>query len=275
MKSNIMRTEKEEALLFLRQNGIENPDIAVILGTGLGKLVDQLQVEQSIPYGKIPHFPVSTVEFHRGLLICARFKNKKLLLMQGRFHYYEGYNMQQIVFPIHLFKSLGIKYLLISNASGTVNPDFKKGELMLITDHINQFWNNPLIGQNDDTTGPRFPDMSHAYSPELINLFLRAAKMKNVKLHQGVYAALSGPSLETRAEYRYLQFIGADVVGMSTIPEVIAANYLGLPVAAVSVITDECNPDNLSPINLEDILATAAFAEIDLIRLFEGVLELS
>ncbi|MBE0639998.1 MAG: purine-nucleoside phosphorylase [Bacteroidales bacterium] len=267
-KSNV-----ELAVNELQKHGIDKPEVAVILGTGLGKLVDDIEIEQTVNYGDIPYFPVSTVEFHRGRLIYGRLAGRQVLVMQGRFHYYEGYSMQQIAFPVHIMKLLGVKYLLVSNACGTVNPYFKKGELMLITDHINQFWNNPLIGPNDDKTGPRFPEMSKAYSKALNEIFVRVAKTNKIKLNQGIYTAVAGPSLETRAEYRYLRFIGADVVGMSTIPEVLTANHIGLPVAAVSVITDECDPDHLEPINIDDILATAARAEVDLIRLFKGVVE--
>lgn len=268
-----LKSKVELAVNELHQRGIGKPEVAIILGTGLGKLVDEIEIEKTVDYGDIPDFPVSTVEFHRGRLIYGKLSGRQVLVMQGRFHYYEGYSMQQIAFPVLIMKSLGVKYLLVSNACGTMNPEFIKGELMLITDHINQFWNNPLIGPNDEKTGPRFPDMSKAYSKNLNDIFVNVAKANKIKLNQGIYTAVAGPSLETRAEYRYLRFIGADVVGMSTIPEVITANHIGLPVAAVSVITDECDPDHLEPINIEDILATAAKAEVDLIRLFKGVVE--
>jgi purine-nucleoside phosphorylase len=225
-----------------------------------------------LSYEDIPHFPVSTVEFHNGKLVFGNLSGKRVMVMQGRFHYYEGYTMQQIALPIRVMKALGVSALLVSNACGVMNPDFGKGELMLITDHINLFLDNPLIGPNDDEAGARFPDMSRPYSPEINGLFEAAANSLGIRLNKGVYSAVSGPNLETAAEYRYLQFIGADVVGMSTIPEVITANHAGLPVAAVSVITDVCDPDNLMPADINDILATAATAEIDLIRLFEEVL---
>lgn len=268
-----MRTEVQQAVDYLRERGITDAEAGIILGTGLGKLVDHMEIDISVDYADIPHFPVSTVEFHKGRLLSGNIRNRKVLVMQGRFHYYEGYHMQQLSFGVPVMKALGIKYLLVSNACGTMNPEFRKGGLMLITDHINQFFDNPLIGPNDETEGPRFVDMSQAYSKELNEIFIRVANQLGIKLYQGIYTALSGPSLETRAEYRYLRFIGADVVGMSTIPEVIKANHLGLKVAAVSVITDECDPDHLAPINIDDILQTAALAEQDLIRLFMGVIE--
>ena len=266
-----MDSKVAEAVDYLKKNGIENAEIAIILGTGLGKLIDHIEIWQTIDYGNIPHFPVSTVEFHHGKLICGNLCGKKVIVMQGRFHYYEGYDMKQISFAVPVMKALGVKCLLVSNAGGALNPDFQKGDLMLITDHINQFWDNPLIGRNDDAAGPRFVDMSHAYTRELNQLFIEAATEENIKIQQGIYTAVCGPSLETRAEYRYLRVIGADVVGMSTIPEVTTANHIGLPVAAVSVITDECDPDNLAPIDINDILETAANAEVDLIKLFKGV----
>lgn len=266
-----MDSKANEALAYLKKSGIEKAEVAIILGTGLGKLVQHIEIAQIIDYADIPHFPVSTVEFHHGRLICGNLCGKKVIVMQGRFHYYEGYNMKQLTFAVPIMKALGVKCLLVSNAGGTLHPDFRKGDLMLLTDHINQFWDNPLIGRNDDQAGPRFVDMSHAYSKELNRLFIEVATEEKIRLQQGIYTAVCGPSLETRAEYRYLRFIGADVVGMSTIPEVIVANHIGLPVAAVSVITDECDPDNLAPIDINDILETAAVAEVDLIKLFKGV----
>lgn len=256
---------------FLTKKGINGPEIGIILGTGLGKLVNEIEVLYTIEYGDIPDFPVSTVEFHHGKLIYGRLRGKKVLAMQGRFHYYEGYTMQQITFPVRVMKFMGIKYLLVSNAAGALNPDFKKGELMLITDHINLFGDNPLIGKNYDEMGPRFPDMSRAYSGILNKKIVEIAEKHRIKLNQGVYAAMTGPNLETRAEYRYLKIIGADVIGMSTIPEVLVANHVGLPALAISVLTDECDPDNLAPVKIEEILETAARAEVDLIRLFSDL----
>ena len=253
---------------FLENHGITNPEAGIILGTGLGKLVDEIEIEKVIDYADIPHFPISTVEFHKGKLIFGNLNGKKVLVMQGRFHFYEGYSMQQITFPVRVMKFLGIKYLLVSNAGGTVNLDFSKGELMLITDHINLLGDNPLIGQNFEELGPRFPDMSEPYSKHLHQKITKLAQKHAVKLNQGVYAAVTGPNLETRAEYRYMRIIGADVIGMSTIPEVLVAHHMGLPVAAISVITDECDPDNLAPVEIAEILAVAGKAEKGLIKLF-------
>ncbi len=257
---------------FLKNHGITNPEVGIILGTGLGKLVDEIEIEEIIDYADIPHFPISTVEFHQGKLIFGNLNGKKVLVMQGRFHYYEGYSMQQITFPVRVMKYLGVKYLLVSNAGGTVNLDFSKGELMLITDHINLLGDNPLIGQNFEELGPRFPDMSEPYSKYLNQQITELAQEHDVKINQGVYVAVAGPNLETRAEYRYMRIIGADVVGMSTIPEVLTAHHMGLPVAAISVITDECDPDNLAPIDISEILEVAGKAEKGLIKLFVGLM---
>lgn len=269
--ANMIHTINETSA-FLKSKGITQPEIGIILGTGLGKLVDEIAVGSVIPYAEIPHFPVSTVEFHKSNLIYGKMDGKYIFAMQGRFHLYEGYTMQQITFPVRVMKSLGVKYLLISNAGGALNPAFRKGSLMLIDDHINLLGSSPLTGENPNALGPRFPDMSQPYSPLLNEKLARIAEKNGIPLHKGVYVAVSGPNLETRAEYRFMRIIGADVVGMSTIPEVIVANHAGLPCAAVSVITDECDPDNLQPINLKDILETAAIAEKDLIRLFSSLI---
>jgi len=251
---------------------MDTPEIGIILGTGLSKLVDNIDIELAIPYEDIPHFPVSTVDFHKGELIFGELAGKKVLAMHGRFHYYEGYSMYELVFPVRVMKMLGIKTLLVSNACGTMNMDFRKGSLMMLTDHINMLGDNPLIGLNNEELGPRFPDMSEAYSGELNEIMRQIAIDKNINLNEGVYVAVPGPMLETRAEYRYLRRIGADVVGMSTVPEAIAARHMGLPCAAVSVITDECDPDNLAVADINDILKTAAVAEKDLIVLFEELI---
>jgi purine-nucleoside phosphorylase len=258
---------------FLKGKGMVNPETAIIIGTGLGSLTKRIEIEVAIDYADIPHFPVSTVESHHGRLVYGKLAGKTIVAMQGRFHYYEGYSMKQIIFPVRVMKSLGVKQLLISNACGSMNPGFRKGSLMLITDHINLLNDNPLIGQNFGELGPRFPDMGHAYSQELNVRLLAAAAKVGVALHRGVYAALAGPNLETAAEYRYLSRIGADVVGMSTVPEVLAAHHAGLPVAAVSVITDECDPDNLRPLKLAEILRVAAVAGEKLDRIFAMVVE--
>ncbi len=259
-----------ETVDFLRSKGIESPEIGIVLGTGLGKLVDEMEIEIMVDYEKIPHFPVSTVESHKGKLIYGTLEGMKILAMHGRFHYYEGYSMEQITFPIRVMKFLGIKYLLLSNAAGALNFKFKKGSLMLLDDHINLLGDNPLRGTNYEELGPRFPDMSMPYSVELAKKFQEIAEKEDITLHKGVYIAVTGPNLETRAEYRMLRNF-ADAVGMSTVPEVIVANHMNLPCAAISVLTDECDPDNLKPVNIKDILAIAAEAEVDLIRLFKGV----
>jgi purine-nucleoside phosphorylase len=243
-----------------------------VLGTGLGNLAKLIDNEVTIDYAEIPHFPLSTVESHHGKLVYGTLAGEKVLAMQGRFHYYEGYTMQQIVFPVRIMKTLGISRLLLSNAAGALNPEFRKGELMLIDDHINLLPANPLTGKNHEQLGPRFPDMSCPYSPALNNLILKQAYANNILIHKGVYAAVPGPNLETRAEYRYLRLIGADVVGMSTVPEVIACNHMGLPCAAISVLTDECDPENLVPADIADILHTAGLAEEKLNQLIYSVL---
>ncbi len=237
------------------------PEAGIILGTGLGALVKEIEVVKQLPYADIPDFPVSTVEFHSGLLIFGMLGGKKVVAMQGRLHYYEGYTMQQITFPVRVMKMLGIETLYVSNASGSLNPDFKKGSLMVITDHINLQQANPLTGRNDDALGPRFPDMSEPYKRSLISKALDIAKANNINCHKGVYVAVNGPHLETKAEYKYLRIIGGDAVGMSTVPEVIVAGHMGLPVFAISVLTDEGFPEDLKPVSLEEILAVAYEAE--------------
>jgi len=262
----------KEVAAFLQSKGITSPDTGIVLGTGLGKLVSEIDIEIAIDYADIPHFPVSTVESHKGHLIYGNLEGHKVLVMQGRFHIYEGYSLQQVTLPIRVMKLLGVKWLLLSNAAGAINKSYQKSDLMLLDDHINLLPENPLTGKNIDELGPRFPDMSCPYSPELNHKMHLAAEKFNITLHKGVYAVVAGPNLETRAEYRYLGLIGADVVGMSTVPEVIVANHMGLPCAAVSVVTDLCDPDNLVPAVLADILETAGKAEIKLIRLFKEVI---
>jgi purine-nucleoside phosphorylase len=237
------------------------PEVGIILGTGLGALVNEIEVEKQLMYSNIPDFPMSTLEFHSGKLIFGTLGGKKVIAMQGRLHYYEGYTMQQITFPVRVMKMLGIKTLFVSNASGSLNPDFKKGDLMIIEDHINLQPMNPLIGRNEVELGPRFPDMSEPYRHDLIEKGLAIAKANNITCHKGVYVAVTGPNLETRAEYKYLRIIGGDIVGMSTAPEVIVANHMGLPVFAISVLTDEGFPEILKPVSLEEILAVAREAE--------------
>jgi purine-nucleoside phosphorylase len=265
--------EIDEALHFIQSYEITSPQVGIILGTGLGKLADIITSKQEIPYAEIPHFVSSTVEHHHGKLIIGSLGGKQVIAMQGRFHLYEGYSMHQITFPVRVMKRLGIQQLLISNIAGSLNPAMKKGSLMIIDDHINLQPLNPLTGINIDVLGPRFPDMSHPYDPLLIQKIEKIAAEMNLQLFKGVYVAVNGPNLETRAEYRYLKMIGADAVGMSTVPEVIVANHMSLPVFAISVITDECDPDNLQPVNIEEIITIAAKAEVQLTTLFENFLK--
>lgn len=260
-----------DAAAYLRQFNYHHATAGIVLGTGLGQLVQQVQVEKSIPYHEIPHFPESTVESHKGQLIYGHIGQVPVIAMQGRFHYYEGYTMQQITFPIRVMKALGIRYLLLSNAAGGMNPAFQKGDLVLLTDHINLQPESPLRGLNAPAFGPRFPDMSRPYDKHLGQLLEQAALAKGCALKKGVYVAVTGPNLETRAEYRFLRMIGADMVGMSTVPEVIVANQLQLPCAAISVITDECDPDNLQPVAIEEIIAVANKADEKLSGIFADV----
>ncbi len=257
---------------YLIEQGITQPEVGIILGTGLHQLLNYIDVKQTIPYSNIPNFPVSTVEFHKGNLIYGKIANKNVLVMQGRLHAYEGYSMQQIVFPIRVMKLLGVQKLLLSNAAGGININFKKGDLVLIDDHINLLYGNPLSGKNYNELGSRFPDMSEPYDPYLKSLLQQKSNELKIDLKKGVYASVNGPNLETKAEYRYLKIIGADIVGMSTVPEVIAANHMQLPCAAVSVITDECDPDNLKPVNIEEIIEVAGKADEKLAALFKQVI---
>jgi purine-nucleoside phosphorylase len=254
----------KETIETIRQKTISQPEIGIILGTGLGGIAEYIDNEVVIPYEDLLHFPLSTVEFHNGMLIFGKKTGKKIVAMQGRFHYYEGYSMRQITYPVRVMKFLGVKTLIISNACGTVNPEFSKGNIMIIDDHINLMGDNPLIGPNDSRLGVRFPDMSEPYSKKLIKLAEEIALDNKIKLYKGVYAAMTGPSLETRAEYRFLRTIGADVVGMSTVPENIVARHCGMDVLGLSIITDECNPESLKQTSLEEIIQTASLAEPDL-----------
>jgi purine-nucleoside phosphorylase len=257
---------------WLSLKGISAPAAGVVLGTGLSYLVNHISIRESIPYSQIPNFPVSTVESHTGNLIYGYIGEVPVLAMQGRFHYYEGYSLQQVTFPIRVMKLLGVKNLLLSNASGGINLNFKKADLVLISDHINMQTESPLRGLTDDFFGPRFPDMSCPYNPYLSMLLKEEAVNAGVKMEQGVYVAVNGPNLETRAEYRYLKAAGADMVGMSTVPEVIVANQLALPCAAVSVITDECDPDNLKAVNISEIIEVAGRADKKLSEIFAAVI---
>lgn len=268
-----LREKIEETVAFLRTKTDARPNIGIILGTGLGALVDDIENSLTISYSEIPHFPLSTVEFHAGKLIFGTLGGKSIVAMQGRFHYYEGYTMQQITFPVRVMKFLGVHTLIVSNACGGINANLKPGDLMIIADHINLLGDNPLIGENDDTLGPRFPDMSEPYSRELIRLAEQIAAEENIPLKKGVYAAMTGPNLETAAEYRFLRTIGADVVGMSTIPEDIVAIHSGMRVFGLSVITDACVPEELKPANIPEIIRTAKTAEPKLKRLIKKLVE--
>ena len=263
----------EETTTFLQSKGFTGATAGIVLGTGLGSFINLIKIEQSIAYSEIPNFPIATVEFHKGQLIIGYVGNTKVIAMQGRFHYYEGYSMQQITFPIRVMKALGIDNLLLSNAAGGMNPNYKKGDLVLLDDHINMLPENPLRGLNNPAFGNRFVDMCQPYNSELNNALQNAATTLHIGLQQGVYVSVMGPNLETRSEYRYLRNAGADMVGMSTVPEVIVANHIGLACAAISVITDECDPENLNPVNIADIIAVAGKADDKLSKIFELVIK--
>jgi purine-nucleoside phosphorylase len=271
--SSPMRAAIEAAVSVVRARFQRRPDVALILGTGLGGLAREIAVEATVPYGEIPGFPLSTVESHAGRLVCGMLAGKAVIAMQGRFHLYEGHTLQQVTFPVRVLHALGAKTLVVSNACGGMVPGWSAGDLMLIADHINLLGDNPLIGPNDAGLGPRFPDMSEPYSKAL-RLTARAVATDNrIVLREGVYAAVPGPNLETRAEYRMLRALGADVVGMSTVPEVIVAVHSGMRVLGVSIVTDMCIPELLEPASLEKILAVANAAEPKLTALVRGVLE--
>ncbi|HUF27102.1 MAG TPA: purine-nucleoside phosphorylase [Gemmatimonadaceae bacterium] len=263
----------EAAAAVVRARFADRPDVAVILGTGLGALARAIETVTAIDYADIPGFPLSTVESHSGRLLCGRLAGRTVVAMQGRFHRYEGYSLQQVTFPVRVLRALGAQTLVVSNACGGMNPLWQPGDLMLIADHINLLGDSPLIGRNDDRLGPRFPDMSAPYDAELRALAREVALDRRFTLREGVYVAVQGPALETRAEYRFLRAIGADVVGMSTVPEVIVAVHGGMRVLGVSIITDACLPDALEPASLEAILAVAGRAEPRLTQLVQGVLE--
>jgi purine-nucleoside phosphorylase len=250
-----------EAVAYIKSKTSVEPTIGIILGTGLGGLVKEISIIDEIPYAEIPHFPVSTVESHSGKLIFGELGGKKVMAMQGRFHYYEGYNMQQVTFPVRVMKLMGIQRLFVSNASGGVNPDFEVGEIMIQNDHINLFPAHPLIGKNIDELGPRFPDMSEPYDPEMIGLAQQIAKENNIRVAVGTYAGLTGPTLETPAEYSYVRAIGADAVGMSTVPEVIVARHMEIPCFAISIITDLGVPGKIQKVSVQDVIEVASRQE--------------
>ena len=253
--------QMKETAEFLKEKTGMQPNTGIILGTGLGGLVNEIDIAHTISYKDIPNMPVSTVWGHSGELIFGTLGGKTVVAMKGRFHYYEGYNMQEVTFPVRVMKFLGIERLFVSNASGGVNPDFEIGDPMIITDHINLFPTNPLIGQNIDELGPRFPDMSDAYDEGMVNKALEIAKSHNIKVQTGVYAGLTGPCLETPAEYKYVRVIGADTVGMSTVPEVIVARHMGIPCFAISLITDLGVPGKIVKVTHEDVVAVAQKSE--------------
>lgn len=261
-----------EAAAFVRSQSAVVPAVGIVLGTGLGSLAEKIEDAYRISYSAIPHFPVSTVDTHAGELVLGSLAGIPVVALSGRFHFYEGYSLQEVTFPIRVARELGIHTLIVSNAAGGLNPQFRTGDLMLISDHINMLGDNPLIGPNDDTLGPRFPDMCEPYNTALLELVESKALEMGLKTQRGVYLACSGPCLETRAEYRFMRLIGADAVGMSTVPEVIVAVHAGLKVLGFSAITDECFPDALEPVNIEKIIATANAVEPKLSRLVVAIL---
>ncbi len=263
----------DESTQYLKSKGFDRPEIGIVLGTGLGKLVDEIEDPIIAHYHNIPFFPLATVEFHSGKLVYGTIEGKKVVVMQGRFHLYEGYEFTDVTYPIRVMRQLGIKKLFISNAAGAINLNFKKGDIMLVEDHINLQGGSPLAFKNVAEFGDRFVDMSNPYDPDMGRKIGQIASDLGISLQKGVYAAVVGPQLETRAEYRMLKIIGADAVGMSTVPEVIIANHLRLPVVAVSVLTDECDPDNLEPINVSEILEVAGKTEPKMITLFTELIK--
>jgi purine-nucleoside phosphorylase len=263
----------QEAARAIRARWPAQPRAGIILGTGLGGLTEDVQAEATIPYADVPHFPQPTVRSHAGRLVCGRLGGKPVVAMEGRFHFYEGYSLKQITLPVRVLKALGCDVLIVSNACGGMNPQYAKGDIMLIEDHINLMGDNPLVGKNDDRLGDRFPDMCRPYDPELLALAQRVALEERVPCQKGVFVAVPGPNLETRAEYRFLRVIGADVVGMSTVPEVIVAVHGKMRTLGLSVVTDMCLPDALEPVVLEEIIATANAAEKKLRVLVRRVVE--
>ena len=268
-----LKAKITESVEFINQKSNIKPKIAIILGTGLGRLAEDIKEKEIIPYSDIPNFPISTVQGHGGNLVLGKLENKEVVAMQGRFHYYEGYNLKEVTFPVRVMKKLGADVIIISNAAGGMNRFFKRGDLMLITDHINLFGNNPLIGPNDEELGLRFPDMSEAYDQKLIELTLKVALEEKIKLHQGIYLGLTGPTLETPAEYRFLIKIGADAVGMSTVPEVIVANHMGMKVLGISCITDLAIKGVTVKTSVEEILKVASNAEPIMTKLVKRLIQ--
>ncbi len=263
----------QETTKFIQERIDSEPIFGIVLGTGLGGLVKEIKATATIPYNLIPNFPVSTVKGHEGKLIFGILGGKNVVAMQGRFHYYEGYSMQDLTFPIRILKHLGIKLLILSNAAGGVNPDYEIGDLMVIKDHINLMGNNPLIGKNDSGLGPRFPDMSEAYDKKIIRHFTKIARIHNIHFQVGVYAAVTGPTFETPAEYKYIKILGADAVGMSTVPEAIAARHMSLPVLAVSVISDLGVEGKIVEISHDDVIDAASLVEPKMTLVIKEMIE--
>ncbi len=267
------KKQLEESVAYLKNKGFDQPEIGIVLGTGLGQLVHEIENPIEAHYNHIPFFPLATVEFHTGKLIYGTIEGKKVVVMQGRFHLYEGYDFLDVTYPIRVMHQLGIQKLFISNAAGAINLQFKKGDIMLIEDHINLQGGSPLAFRNVAEFGDRFADMSAPYDQEMCNKLVAIAKRERISMKQGVYVSVVGPQLETKAEYRMLNILGADAVGMSTVPEVIVANHLRLPIVAVSVLTDECDPDHLEPVNIQEIIEIAGKTEPKMIRLFKELIK--
>jgi purine-nucleoside phosphorylase len=267
-----VRQRIQESTQAIRARTDFRPDIGIILGTGLGRLAADVKHSVVVPYADIPHFPRTTVATHAGELVIGELAGKVVATLSGRFHYYEGYSMQEITLPVRVLKSIGADVLITSGASGGMNPQFRQGDLMLIEDHINLMGDNPLIGPNDDSLGPRYPDLSRPYDPALIGLALDAALKMQIRCHTGVYVAVAGPNLETRAEYRFLRGIGADVVGMSVVPEVLVAIHAGMRVLGMAVVTDMCLPDALKPADIGEIIKVANTAERKMTAIVEKVI---
>lgn len=268
-----LRSKISETVEFIKKEFKETPEIAIILGTGLGNLAEKIKERKAIEYSGIPNFPVSTVVGHKGELVFGKIGDKKVVALEGRFHFYEGYSLQEVTYAVRVVKALGARILIVSNAAGGMNPVYKAGDLMAIADHINFMGVHPLIGPNDESLGPRFPDMCDAYDPKLLELAGKIALEEKIKLHKGVYIGVTGPTLETKSEYRFFHTIGADAVGMSTVPEVIVARHAGLRVFGISVITDVCIPETLKPCNIEEIIRIANEAEPKLTKLIYTLVE--
>jgi purine-nucleoside phosphorylase len=267
------KQQLNESTDYLKDKGFDEPEIGIVLGSGLGKLVDEIEDPIIAHYHNIPYFPLATVEFHTGKLIFGKLEGKKVVVMQGRFHLYEGYEMLDITYPIRVMHRLGVKRLFVSNAAGAINPAFRKGDIMLIEDHINLQGGSPLAFKNVAEFGDRFVDMCEPYDIKMKTVIAEIASKEKISLQKGVYVAVVGPQLETKAEYRMLRTLGADAVGMSTVPEVIVANHLRLPIIALSVLTDECDPDNLQPVDIQEILKIAGLAEPKLIKIFKELIK--